>query len=188
MIAGIRGKIEKKELTKVYIDCSGIIYEVFISINCSQALKDGEIKLLITEIIREDNWSLYGFLDSSEKIMFDTLIKINGVGAKVGMAICSTFTPATFAKIVESKDAKALQRVPGIGPKSAGRIMVELAGFTLELGEKESKEGSANHEAYLALESLGFKGDIINKVLKLCTAQSTSDIVKEALKRLQSQR
>jgi len=186
LIAGIIGEIEKKELTKIHVNCNNLIYEVFVSINCSNAIKEHKVKLLTTLIVREDNWSLYGFLEKSEKIMFDTLIKINGIGPKVAMAICSTYTPATFAKITESKDTKALQRVPGIGPKSAGRIMVELAGFSLELGESQSKEGSSQHEAFLALESLGFKSDVITKTLQSCSSVTTADLVKEALKKLQS--
>lgn len=186
MIAGIIGSIKRKELTKIYLQSGGLIYEVYISINCSGAIKGDEVELLTTLIVREDNWSLYGFLDSSEKIMFDTLIKINGVGPKVAMAICSTYTPTTFSTIIESKDTKGLQRVPGIGPKSAGRIMVELAGFSLELKSDSQKEGSSAYEAYLALESLGFKSDLINKVLQNCIGVTTSEIVKEALKKLQS--
>ncbi len=70
--------------------------------------------------------------------MFDTVIKINGVGPKVGLAICSTFTPTSFAQIITNHDVNMLKRVPGIGPKGASRILVELSGFVvdgLESGE-----------------------------------------------------
>ena len=82
-------------------------------------------------LIKEDSNNLYGFLDSNEKKLFDTVIKINGVGPKAAMAICSTFTPSSFAEIVETSDVTMLKRVPGIGPKGASRILVELTGFVI---------------------------------------------------------
>ena len=100
MIVGLVGKITKKEPTLLNINVNGIIYEVFVSINCSSKIISDEATLLITEIIREDAHNLYGFLDTNEKKLFDTVIKINGVGPKVGLAICSTFTPTSFAQII----------------------------------------------------------------------------------------
>lgn len=184
MIIGIEGKVLKKELTKVHIKTSGLVYEVHVSLQCSNQIKEDPLFLHVTQIIREDHWSLYGFFDPNEKILFDTLIKINGVGPKVAMAICSTFTPQTFAGITHAKDAKALTAVPGIGPKSASRIMVELAGFILE-SEHGYTASDSQQEAFLALESLGFKADAIRKVLTSCKADTTSELVKEALKALQ---
>jgi Holliday junction DNA helicase RuvA len=184
VIVGIEGKIELKEPTKVHINTNGLIYEVFISINCSSALVSKEAKLLITQIIKEDSNNLYGFLDKNEKKLFDTVIKINGVGPKVALAICSTFTPESFAQIVQNSDVNMLKRVPGIGPKGASRILVELSGFVVDA----SNDTSINHnasDAVLALESLGFKKDQINKALKNCTSTDTAGLVKEALKKLQ---
>jgi Holliday junction DNA helicase RuvA len=183
MIVGLIGKVIKKEPTLLNVNVNGIIYEVFVSLNCSSKIISDEIKLEITHIMREDSQSLYGFLDLSEKKLFDTVIKINGVGPKVAMAICSTFTPTSFADIVSSKDISMLQRVPGIGPKGASRILVELSGFIVESSESESN--SSTLEAALALESLGFKKDVVMKILKTCTSANTSDLVKEALKKLQ---
>lgn len=185
MIVGLEGSIEKKEPTFVHVNVHGIIYEVFISLNCSSAITNSKIKLFITHIIREDSQSLYGFLDINEKKLFDTVIKINGVGPKVALAICSTFTPTTFANIVSSNDISMLKRVPGIGPKGASRLLVELSGFVVS-GDSDGNILGANvSEAAMALESLGFKKDIINKVLTTCTGSDTSTLVKEALKKLQ---
>jgi Holliday junction DNA helicase RuvA len=114
--------------------------------------------------------------------MFDTVLKINGVGPKVGLALCSTFTPATFAKIVASKDVSMLKRVPGIGPKAASRILVELADFIVS-GEDNSSVAS-HTEAVMALESLGFKKAMIEKALLGCSGD-TAVLVKEGLKKLQ---
>ena len=184
MIVGIQGTIEKKEPTLLHINVNGLIYEVSVSLNCSSKITDNNIKLLTTHIIREDAQLLYGFLDSNEKKLFDTVIKINGVGPKVALAICSTFTPGSFSKIVSSNDISMLKRVPGIGPKGASRILVELSGFIID-GDGDEEQSSGAFEASLALESLGFKKDVIAKVLKSCTATNTSDLVRQALKQLQ---
>ena len=124
MIVGIEGTIEKKEPTLVHINTSGLIYEVSVSLNCSSKITDKRVKLLTTHIIREDAQLLFGFLDYNEKKLFDTVIKLNGVGPKVALAICSTFTPSSFSQIVSSNDVSMLKRVPGIGPKGASRLLV----------------------------------------------------------------
>lgn len=185
MIVGLEGIIEKKEPTLLNLNVNGIVYEIFVSVNCSSKIIDSKIKLFTTHIIREDSQTLYGFLDSNEKKLFDTVIKINGVGPKVALAICSTFTPTSFSQIVSANDVSMLKRVPGIGPKGASRILVELSGFIIDGEEEGNSDSSAALEASLALESLGFKKDIVSKVLKACTATSTSDLVRQALKQLQ---
>lgn len=185
MIVGIEGKIERKEPTLLNVNVNGIIYEIFVSVNCSSKIIDQKVKLYITHIIREDSQTLYGFLDPNEKKLFDTVIKINGVGPKVALAICSTFTPSSFSQIVSSNDVSMLKRVPGIGPKGASRILVELSGFIIDTDENEDSDSSNLLEASLALESLGFKKDIVSKVLKNCSGTNTSELVKQALKQLQ---
>ncbi|WP_044415655.1 Holliday junction branch migration protein RuvA [Halarcobacter anaerophilus] len=185
MIVGIEGTIERKEPTLLNVNVNGIIYEIFVSVNCSSKIIDQKVKLYITHIIREDSQTLYGFLDSNEKKLFDTVIKINGVGPKVALAICSTFTPSSFSQIVSSNDVSMLKRVPGIGPKGASRILVELSGFIIDTDENEDSSSSNLLEASLALESLGFKKDIVSKVLKNCSGTNTSELVRQALKQLQ---
>lgn len=185
MIVGIEGTIERKEPTFLNINVNGLIYEVFVSINCSSKITENKVKLHTTYIIREDSQTLYGFLDPNEKKLFDTVIKINGVGPKVALAICSTFTPNSFAQIVSENDVSMLKRVPGIGPKGASRILVELSGFIVDDSEDLTLGSNSSLEAALALESLGFKKDIVSKVLRSCTATNTSDLVKQALKLLQ---
>ncbi|MBU0924887.1 Holliday junction branch migration protein RuvA [bacterium] len=186
MIVGLIGKITKKEPTLLNINVNGIIYEIFVSFNCSSKIISDEVKLEITHIIREDSQSLYGFLDVNEKKLFDTVIKINGVGPKVALAICSTFTPASFAQIVSENDVSMLKKVPGLGPKGASRILVELSGFIVDSHNgNDDSSLSSSFEAALALESLGFKKDVVSKILKTCTSSTTSDLVKEALKKLQ---
>ena len=182
MIVGIEGTIEKKEPTKVHINTNGLIYEVFISINTFHALDENRVKLHTIQIIREDAHSLYGFENESEKQMFAQLIKINGVGPKVGLAICSTYTPSSFSAIVQANDVASLKRVPGIGPKGASRILVELSNFIVDSTGDSATPSQA--EAAMALESLGFKKEQVVKVLSGIHSTDTGEIVKEALKKL----
>jgi len=182
MIVGIQGEVDRLEATFVHINSNGLIYEVFISLNTSNAISSKEVKLLTTYIIREDAQLLYGFLDKNEKKMFDTLIKINGIGAKVAMAICSTFSPSIFADIVLNKDVAMLKKVVGVGPKSASRILVELADFIVD--GANNIEATARAEAMMALESLGFKKEHIQKAISGVTGD-TQTVIKEALRKLQ---
>lgn len=182
MIVGISGDVVHNEPTFLHIDANGLVYQVNISLNCNSQIKTKQIKLHTTYIVKEDSQSLYGFFELNEKKLFDTVIKINGVGPKVALAICSTFTPKSFATIVSNKDVDMLKKVPGIGTKGASRILVELSGFVVD-GE-QSSESVAISEAMLALESLGFNREKIQKILTSCESSDTSSLVKEALKRL----
>jgi Holliday junction DNA helicase RuvA len=187
VIVGLIGSIEYKEPSFVHVEVSGVIYEVFISLQSFSALGNDEVKLFTSHIIREDAQLLYGFLQMSEKKLFERLIKISGVGPKVAMAICSTYTPAQFAAVVTNKDISGVTKVPGIGPKSAGRILVELNGFDIELlSSSNEPKNLAFTQATEALESLGFKKDKISKALSACSTNDTSSLVKEALKLLQT--
>ncbi|TLD80089.1 Holliday junction branch migration protein RuvA [Helicobacter sp. MIT 05-5293] len=191
MIVGLRGKLIKNEPTYVEIDAGGVIYGVQMSVNATTSLKDRineEVQILCMQIVREDAHLLFGFAEALERTTFERLIKINGVGPKVAMAILSTYTPSSFGRIIADKDIEALKRVPGIGVKGAGKIMVDLAGFFNGLVSFEQASSSENHhhakqEAALALESLGFKASDIQKALHNIHSDSVSEIVKEALKK-----
>jgi len=183
MISGISGKVIKKEIAFVdVLTNSGVVYRVYTSLNCRAAIKKEDVFLNTTLIVKEDSLSLFGFVDVNEQKMFEMLLKINGVGPKVAMAICSTFLPTEFAKIIENKDVASLKKVPGIGPKSAGVILVQLGGFVTNLDEDISPSTKSHTEASLALESLGFKKEAISKVLQKCKSTDTESLIKEALK------
>lgn len=188
MIVGINGTLVHKEPSFVHVDVNGLVYEVFISLQTFAALPKEKVSLYTSQVIREDASLLFGFIDMSEKKMFLRLIKINGVGPKVAMAICSTYTASQFATIVNNKDLNGVKKVPGIGPKSAGRILVELNGFSEEIlasGDTPSASLAFN-QASEALESLGFKKEKISKALSTCSGDDTASLVKDALKLLQS--
>ncbi len=186
MIVGIEGDVTFKGPNVVHLNVRGIIYEIFVSLQTYAALNEPTTRLHTSHIIREDAQLLYGFKELGEKVLFTRLIKISGVGPKVAMAICSTFTTAQFAAVIASNDIAGLKKVPGIGPKSAGRILVELNGFDAELVGSSSSSSSAASDATLALESLGFKKESIASALASCQSHDTASLVKEALKKLQT--
>ena len=188
MIVGLKGKVFYKEPSFIHLDVNDVIYEVFISLQTFSALSSAEVSLFTTQIIREDAQLLFGFLDMSEKKMFTRLIKINGVGPKVAMAICSTYSPSQFATVINNKDLNGVKKVPGIGPKSAGRILVELNGFDAEILSSDDTNSSSLifSQASEALEALGFKKDKISKALSACNGDDTATLVKGALKLLKT--
>lgn len=180
MIKAIEGLITKKEPTQLWIKCAGITYGVNISLFTSAALQKGQnIELYITQIIREDANLLYGFLKESEQRIFELLLKVNGIGASTAMAVCSSLNPDEFSSAVINGDDAVLKRVPGIGPKTARTLIAQLS--DAKLGEISSASSSSS-EAFMALESLGFKRDKISAALAKCTSDDTASLIKEALK------
>lgn len=181
MIKAIEGLITKKEPTQLWIKCAGITYGVNISLFTSAALQKGEnIELYITQIIREDANLLYGFLKESEQRIFELLLKVNGIGASTAMAVCSSLSPDEFSSAVINGDDAVLKRVPGIGSKTARTLIAQLS--DAKLGEISSASSSSSSEAFMALESLGFKRDKISAALAKCTSNDTASLIKEALK------
>lgn len=183
MIFALSGEIYRLEPTRVLLKVGGVVYDIAVSMHCSSSLSSSSKAFLyITQVIREDAHLLFGFYDEIEKGMFDRLIKINGVGPKVALAILSTYRTDELLEIIKKKDVGALQRVSGIGAKGAGKIMVDLSGFYIDLFPEKENGTRIHSEAKLALESLGFKASNIDKALKEIKATDTQEIIKEALK------
>ncbi|WP_299327949.1 Holliday junction branch migration protein RuvA [uncultured Helicobacter sp.] len=209
MIRALIGKIHKLDTMAVEFNVQDTIYEIHISVQTSSRLRallessaasisqstqvdSGKIELLITHIIREDAQLLFGFLDPLERSTFERLLKINGVGTKVALTILSTFSAKQFLEIIASKDIKLLQKVPGVGAKSAGKILLDLAGFCKEVLESSASPTSpvsvpnvpSSHEITSALESLGYKTTEIKRILPQIQATDTQSAIKEALRLL----
>ncbi|CAA6802221.1 MAG: Holliday junction DNA helicase RuvA [uncultured Campylobacterales bacterium] len=180
MIVEIEGDITLIEPTFIHLKVGGITHKLFVSINTSSSLKKEFTNFHIVQIIKEESNSLYGFLSIDEQKVFQTLIKINGVGPSTAMAVCSTYSPQNFLSIVSSNDVRSITMVPGIGPKSAKRILIELSEFSLT----NITTDKYIQDTVLALESLGFKNAKIKSILKDCTANDTASLVKEALQKL----
>ena len=128
MIVGIEGIVEKKDPTFVHLNLNGLIHEVNISLNTSNAIKESKVKLLVTQIIREDVDLLFGFMEVNEKKMFDTLIKINGVGPKVAMA---TFGPTPLIFMSVSNIFFSLTSIKPKSKSTSSLIICVTKSFTL---------------------------------------------------------
>ena len=128
MYAYIKGTLEDKSNTYVVVECMGIGYKIFMSNTSISNLGElGEkVKIYTHYYVREDNISLYGFLSNEELRMFELLLGVSGVGAKSAIAMLSNITPSSFALAVISNDIAKLTKIPGIGAKSAQRIVLEL--------------------------------------------------------------
>jgi Holliday junction DNA helicase RuvA len=176
MIAALKGEVFEKENGKILLDVNGVIYDLNVSMMTFSAVKEKAL-FYITEIIKENEYTLYAFIDRNEKKLFDSLIKLNGVGPKVALAVCSTYTPETFMDIISNQDVNALKKIPGIGPKSAKRILMEMGEFEISISNP------VLNQAVIALENLGFnKNDILKAVTGL--DGSVEEVIKQALKRL----
>ena len=175
MIVALEGKIVKKEPTVVHVKCaSGVTYKISTSLLTSSTCTLGEVvELNTTQIVREDAHLLFGFSTTQEQRVFETLIKLSGIGPSTAIAVCSTLSPKEFTNALVTNDMSAFVRVPGIGPKGAKRILVELGEFRLD-----SEESSYANDAILALESLGFKRDKIQKAISECSSTDTASLVK----------
>ena len=153
-----------------------------------------KVKIYTHYHVREDNISLYGFMSNEELKMFELLLQVSGIGAKTAIAMLSNITPSKFALAIISNDLKTLTKIPGIGNKSAQRMVLELKDKlkTQTAIEDDEEETTPNdnsesiNEAEQALQILGYNKSEISKVFdKFDTHNlSTEDLIKEALKRL----
>jgi Holliday junction DNA helicase RuvA len=161
MIGFLRGKIALKTPPLIVLDVNGVGYEIEAPMTVFYDLPDcgAEITLQTHLVVREDAHSLFGFMTESDKTMFKTLIKISGVGAKMALAILSGQTAAQFQICIHNNDIAALVKLPGVGKKTAERLVIELRDKlpTIENAPQISSIGNAREEAISALCSLGYK-------------------------------
>jgi len=195
MIGWLRGLIIDREPPgRVVVDVNGVGYEVEISasnfVETESSLNP--IGLLIHTIVREDAFLLYGFIHQNERALFKSLIKVNGVGPKLAMAILSSMTPDSFIQSIYAQDTAMLTRLPGVGKKTAERLLVEMKDRVLSLGgsgEVQTSVAPGLHpqgEAVRALEVLGYKHQAaMNAVKHVDTGQlSCETLIRLALQRL----
>lgn len=164
MIVRLKGSIERLLPTSVELEVYGVTYMVEISLLTSVALQNKtQISLEIAQIIREDSNLLYGFQTNQEREVFLQLLKVNGVGAKIALMILSSYSVEQFLAIIQTNNLAALKSVRGIGAKVAGKIMLELAGYTQSMQTPNNANVQLAHEALLAL---GFKDSQITQALQ----------------------
>jgi len=194
MIAFLKGKLVHKEPTFVIVEVNGVGYQVNISLNTFSEIKDREdIKLSTYLQVREDAHILYGFSNDAEKVMFQNLISVNGVGPSTAMVVLSYLPPAELKAAIVKEDAATLQAVKGIGGKTALRLILELKDKLRKESTEETPgipggiRNTMRHEALSALVTLGINKALAEKsvdtVLKKSgNTISLEELVKQALK------
>ncbi|MCB1878008.1 MAG: Holliday junction branch migration protein RuvA [Chromatiales bacterium] len=196
MIGFLRGNLVEKSPPHLVLDVGGVGYEVEAPMSTFYKLPEtGTTVMLYTHLaIRDDAHILFGFADTGERAMFRSLIKVNGVGAKMALAILSGINAEGFARCVEQEDSAALVRLPGIGRKTAERLIVEMRDrLPSFLSPTVSVPGgmppgsalaAPNREAVSALESLGYKPAEALRLVRDVASDglSSEEIIRAALK------
>ena len=196
MYAYIKGTLEIKATDYVVVETGGIGYKVFMSETAIDKLGDlgTQVKIHTYLKVREDDMSLYGFNTNEELRMFELLLSVSGVGAKSAIVILSNITPSSFALAVITDDVGKLKKLPGIGPKTAQRIILELKdklkavedtnkGELEEMLSKKEADSEKVSEAMSALQVLGYTRKEIEKAFEMFekTELSVEDIIKKGL-------
>ena len=194
MIGSLIGLIKEKKPSLLLLEVNGVGYEINVPLSTSfQLPKKGESAYLLTHlIVREDQHTLYGFATEEERNLFRTLIKISGVGAKMALTILSGINVNGFVQSVINEDIDTLVHLPGIGKKTAERLIVEMKdridGITdnLESSPSRTSETSIAVEARNALVNLGYKNSEAKKILDNIDTNglSVEELLRQALKSL----
>lgn len=177
MIAGLRGQISAKFADALLVDVSGVIYRVGTSASTVADAGDvgDEIELKTYLVVREDNLSLFGFASADEMRVFETLIGVTGVGPRLACAVLSVMRPDALMLAVDGGDADLLATVPGIGKKTAARLIVELRGKLPETGSAFAAPSSTDADVVAALRSLGYSlGEANTAVARLSLAAGST--------------
>ena len=197
----LNGNLEYREAGLCVIDCNGVGYKLTVSLNTSDSLvnkMNQKVKLYTYLAVREDGIELFGFGTNEERACFNQLISVSGVGPKAAMNILSTMTPDRFSLAVCTEDVKAISKSPGIGTKTAARIVLELkdkiskdmmtAGSKIDSAPIQNiPKNSTLSEATEALMVLGYDKNTVLNALRGIDVQSMTDvgeIIKAALKKL----
>lgn len=201
MLAYIKGILEMKTKGYIVVEAGGLGYKIFMpeSTIANTGNIGDKVQIYTFMRVREDDVSLYGFLTNEELRMFELLLSVSGIGAKGALGILSNITPSQFALAVISNDVAILKKVPGIGPKTAQRAILELKDklkkeqeISIAEGEEASnieqviKEDEKVSEAISALQVLGYsKREIVEALQTIeVTSLSVEDIIKKGLANL----
>jgi len=172
MIAFLRGDFVRKTPASVYVDANGVGYEVHISLNTNSAIQDLEKGTLFTHLlVREDAHILYGFFEESEKELFLKLLGVSGVGAATARVMLSYMKPEELGRAIANGDARQLERVKGIGRKTAERIVLELR----EKLVKQPIEGAGTAHNISGWKGNTLETDALNALVALGIARQAAD-------------
>lgn len=193
MIGRLRGILVSKQPPSLLIEVGGIGYEVEAPMSTIYDLPvlGREVVLLTHHAVKEDSVTLYGFLHESERTLFRNLLKVSGIGAKIALAVLSGVSTDHFSRLVQAGDVVALTKIPGIGKKTAERIVVELRdrldGLSNLPGSMVPGAGApldAAGEATVALQQLGYKPAEVSKLVQKVAAEgdTAEAIIRKALR------
>jgi holliday junction DNA helicase RuvA len=192
MIGSLRGRISAKRPPQLTVDVGGVGYELEAPMSTFYHLPlvGAEVQLLTHLVVREDAHVLYGFATEEERRLFRSLIRVSGVGPKIALALLSGISVAAFAQCVQNEDVTALTRVPGVGRKTAERLIVEMRDRLKAEAESAAAvvlppgaAPSAESEAYGALVALGYRPGEAARLLKAAGpgTHSTEELIRRAL-------
>ena len=192
MIDSITGIIQRKEPTNLFIEINGMVFNISICLKDYEELPDlnQEITILTYLNVREDLMELYGFLEFERRRLFTQLIGVSGIGPRTAIKLLSNISVANFKENIIAEDVKSLSLIPGIGPKTAKRII-------LDIREKVTKDQSTTDgldtsninftydDIYTALSSLGYRKNQIDKAIKQLTNENSFDgNIEDVIKRI----
>lgn len=194
MIGSLRGRLAAKQAPSIVVECNGVGYEVETPMSTFLDLPaiGAELFLHTHLVVREDAQILFGFATEDERQLFRTLLKVNRVGAKMALGILSTLSVGDFRRCVEFEDASTLSKVPGVGRKTAERLIIEMRDRIGRVAAVPGKgpvlavAASARSEASDALVALGYKPAEVSKLLgRIDTdGHSVEDIIRQALRQV----
>jgi Holliday junction DNA helicase RuvA len=192
MIGFLNGTLVAKHPPLLVLDVGGVGYEIEAPMSTFYRLPDpGEPLRLVTHlVVREDAHILYGFASESERTLFRNLLKVSGVGARIALGVLSGITVEGFHRCVMDKDVPTLMRLPGVGRKTAERLLVEMADrLPAESGSGSdglTERSDAETEAHNALLALGYKPtEAVGMLKQLDTARlGVEELIREALRRV----
>lgn len=203
MIGCLTGVVRALDVPMVLLDVDGVGYEVDTPLSTFCQLQTGQTVTLWTHlVVREDAQLLYGFMDTSDKVLFRTLIKVNGVGPKLALSILSSMSSAMMIQTIDMEDVTTLTRIPGVGKKTAERLVIELRdklkkmtfnasgdSSNMSINQLNITTNSPIAEAEAALISLGYKPIEAQKAVGAFKNEftETADLIRAALKSMMKQ-
>lgn len=191
MIGHLRGRLVRKAPPALIVDVGGVGYELEAPMSTFYRLPEvgSEVELHTHLVVREDAHLLYGFATEEERRLFRDLLRVTGIGPKIGLALLSGMDVDTFLFCVEAQDVDALTRIPGIGRKTAERLLIEMRDRIRALGQMPSsapradQPAGAQAEAFAALVALGYRPAEVTRLLKSVDHEgvATEELIRRAL-------
>jgi Holliday junction DNA helicase RuvA len=171
MIAELRGRLSRKEPEEIVVDVQGVGYRLIVPLSTYLVLPDigDETRLLVHTLVREDALELFGFASDGERRLFRLLLTVQKIGPRLAVAALSGLSPDVLVAAIESGDAARLATIPGIGRKTAERLVLELkdrvARVTVDAGQKVFASDRLEEDARSALTNLGYRPQVVEQAL-----------------------